>query len=184
VQLLSPVPVNKSPLNADEYPMAMERLNGLAASIPTDPMSAPDIILLADRSKGITYANKQDYRIIEKLNIETHRHLHSDHGHLSDSDSLVPIMFAMGGHEGLKTSATLCKATIVDITPTLLDIFGLLPAYELQLQAHPEAVKGHSLKSAMNAALNGSDGRNVCPGTMTLNDPKEGQLRPAQGIAH
>ena len=82
ITLLQPVPVNESPLNTDRYPMAVERLNGLASSIPTDPMSAPDIVLLADRSKGITYANKQDFRIIEKLDIETHRHLHSDHGHL------------------------------------------------------------------------------------------------------
>ncbi len=174
ITLLHPVPVNKSPLNAERYPMAVERLNGLASSIPTDPMSAPDIVLLADRSKKITYANKQDFRIIEKLDIETHRHLHSDHGHLIDSDSLVPLLFAMGGHEGQKILATLCKATVVDVTPTLLDIFGLLPTYEAQLQAHPPEVKGHSLKMAMNDVLNGSGGKNVCAGKM-MGDPKEGQ---------
>jgi len=171
ITLLSPVTVKQSPFNTDRYPMAVERLNGLASSIPTDPMSAPDIVLLADRSKKISYANKQDFRLIEKLDIETHRHLHSDHGHLIDSDSLVPILFAIGGHEGQKTLATLCSATVVDVTPTLLDILGLLPAYDAQLQAHPPEAKGHSLKMSLNAVLNGSGGKNVCPGKM-VGSPK------------
>jgi len=97
IQLLPAIPVEKSPLNDHHHPMAVRRLNGLATSIPSDPMSAPDLILLANRSKKRTYANKQDNRIIEPLDIELHRHLHSDHGHLSDVDSYVPIFFAIGG---------------------------------------------------------------------------------------
>ncbi len=174
IRLFPAVPAEKSTFNGDGYPMAMRRLDGLAASLPTDPMSAPDIILLADRSKKVTYANKQDFRIIEKLDVETHRHLHSDHGHLSESDSLVPIVFALGNQNGRKALATLCEASIVDITPTLLDIFDLLPAYEQELQLHPDAVKGHSFKKSINAILNGTNGdKNVCPARMMMNGAKD-----------
>lgn len=175
IQLLPPLPADKSPFNTDQYPMAVRRLNGLAASIPADQMSAPDIVLLADRSKKWSYGNKQDYRIIEKLDVETHRHLHSDHGHLSAEDSLVPIVFAIGGQTGNKTLATLCKASVVDVAPTLLDILDLLPAYENALQFHPDVVKGQSLKKPMNDVLNGSGGKNVCPGKMTTNDSEDAQ---------
>lgn len=83
-----------------------------------------------------------------------------------------PLLFAMGGHEGQKTLGTICKATVVDVTPTLLDILGLLPIYETLLQPHLQEVKGHSLKRAIHDILNGSDGENVCAGTM-VGDPKE-----------
>jgi hypothetical protein len=84
VQLLQPMEVADSPLNTATFPMAVERLNGLASNMPGDPSSAPDIILLADRSKQLTYANKQEWRVIEGLKADNHRHFHSDHGHLRE----------------------------------------------------------------------------------------------------
>ncbi len=51
IQLLPAVDLDQSPLNHAAYPLALRRLNGLALRLPMDPLSAPDIILLADRSK-------------------------------------------------------------------------------------------------------------------------------------
>jgi len=96
------VDIEQSPLNNAAYPMAVRRLNGLASQLPMDPLSAPDIILLADRSKQFTYLNKQDSRVLERLDLATHRHFHSDHGHLNASDSLVPIIFIRGGRQETK----------------------------------------------------------------------------------
>ena len=129
IQLLPAVPLDQSPLNNAAYPMAVRRLNGLASRLPTDPQSAPDIILLADRSKKLTYLNKQDWRVLEGLDVTKHRHFHSDHGHLNASDSLVPIIFVRGGQEGSEALATICEASLVDVTPTILDILGLLPSF-------------------------------------------------------
>src|SRR5205085_9379492 len=98
---------------------AVQRLNGLASRLPTDPQSAPDIILLADRSKKLTYLNKKDWRVLERLDVTTHRHFHSDHGHLDASDSLVPIIFVRGGQEGSEALSTICNASLVDVTPTI-----------------------------------------------------------------
>src|SRR5262249_10154657 len=153
VRLLPAVELEQSPLNAVAYPMAVRRLNGLASRLPTDPISAPDFILLADRSKQLTYLNKQDDRVLEKLNVATHRHFHSDHGHLNASDSLVPMIFVRGGQEGRDALASVCEASLVDITPTILDILGLLPSFSAALQDRPDEVKGHSLKPAMDRIL-------------------------------
>ncbi|MBA3964510.1 MAG: hypothetical protein H0X47_01795 [Nitrospirales bacterium] len=87
-------------------------------------MSAPDIILLADREKGLSYFNKQDWRVLEKLDVTRHRHFHSDHGHLRASDSLVPIILVRGEQEGNEDLAAICEASIVDVTPTILDVSG------------------------------------------------------------
>ena len=133
--------------------MAVRRLNGLASRLPTDPQSAPDIILLADRSKKLTYLNKKDWRVLEELDVATHRHFHSDHGHLNASDSLVPIIFVRGGQEGREALATICEASVVDVTPTILDILGLLPSFHATLQNRPDEMKGHSLKPAIDRIL-------------------------------
>jgi predicted AlkP superfamily pyrophosphatase or phosphodiesterase len=153
IQLLPEVPLDQSPLNDAAYPMALRRLKGLALRLPTDPQSAPDVILLADRSKKLTYLNKKDWRVLERLDVTTHRHFHSDHGHLNASDSLVPIIFVRGGQEGSKTLATICEASVVDITPTILDILGLLPSFHAALQNRPDEMKGHSLMAAIDRIL-------------------------------
>ena len=165
IKLLPEVSIDQSPLSHARYPMAAQRLNGLASRLPTDSVSAPDIILLADRSKQLTYLNKQNWRVLEQLDVATHRHFHSDHGHLNASDSLVPIMFVRGGQEGAEALSSICEASLVDITPTILDILGLLPSFDAALQNRPDEVKGHSLKQAIeriegNASPSGRE--NVC----------------------
>jgi hypothetical protein len=174
VHLLPAVHLDQSPLNTADYPMASRRLNGLASRLATDPRSAPDIILLADRSKHLTYLNKQDGRVLEKLDVATHRHFHSDHGHLNASDSLVPMVFVRGGQEGRDALASICEASLVDITPTILDLLGLLPSFNTALQNRPDEVKGHSLKPAMDRILSKASpmvSENVCASPLTLRLP-------------
>ena len=174
VHLLPAVSLDQSPLNTAAHPMAVRRLNGLASRLPADPLSAPDIILLADRSKQLTYLNKQDGRVLEKLDIATHRHFHSDHGHLNASDSLVPMMFVRGGQEGSEALATICEASLVDVTPTILDILGLLPSFNAALQNRSDDVKGHSLKPAIDRILTKAhpiDSENVCALPLTIRPP-------------
>ena len=170
IQLLPAVNLDQSPLDNATYPMAIRRLNGLASRLPMDPLSAPDIILLADRAKKLTYLNKQDGRVLERLDVATHRHFHSDHGHLNASDSLVPIIFVRGGQEEQEALATICEASLVDVTPTILDILGLLPSFNAVLKNRSDEVKGHSLKPAIErivtkAPPTGSD--NVCASRIT-----------------
>lgn len=174
IQLLPPVDLDESPLNHDQYPLAVRRVTGLAARLPEDPVSAPDIILLADREKGLSYFNKQDWRVLEKLDVTTHRHFHSDHGHLRASDSLVPIIFVRGEQEGNEDLAAICEASIVDVTPTILDILGLLPSFHTALQDRPDEVKGHSLKPAIERILTkapSTSRENVCSSPFTVSLP-------------
>jgi len=171
VHLLPALRLDQSPLHTATYPMAIRRVNGLASRLPTDPLSAPDIILLADRSKQLTFLNKQDGRVLEKLDVTTHRHFHSDHGHLNASDSLVPIMFVRGGEEGRHALSSICEASLVDITPTILDVLGLLPSFSAALENWPDEVKGHSLKPAMDRIWTktpSTTNENVCAAPITV----------------
>ncbi len=164
VTLLPPMEVADSPLNTDTYPMAVERLNGLASNMSGDPSSAPDIILLADRTNQLTYANKQEWRVIEGLKKDNHKHFHSDHGHLRAPESVVPIVFAVGSDAGSGSHATICRASLVDITPTILDALGLLGSFENDMAARPSNPRGHSLKHSIESILGGrTDQDNVCP---------------------
>jgi len=102
--------------------------------------------------------------------VATHRHFHSDHGHLNASDSFVPMMFVRGGQEGGDALASICEASLVDITPTILDLLGLLPSFNTALQNRPDEVKGHSLKPAMDRILTKAPpmaSENVCAGSIT-----------------
>jgi arylsulfatase A-like enzyme len=167
VQLLQPMEVADSPLNTATFPMAVERLNGLASNMPGDPSSAPDIILLADRSKQLTYANKQEWRVIEGLKADNHRHFHSDHGHLRESESAVPIIFAVGSDSDSHPHATICQASLVDITPTILDALGLLASFEDATAARPSNQRGHSLKTSIESILGDrADPDHVCPASI------------------
>jgi predicted AlkP superfamily pyrophosphatase or phosphodiesterase len=176
IQLLPAVHLDQSPLNNAAYPMAARRLIGLASRLPTDPLSAPDIILLADRSKKLTYLNKQDWRVLEGLDVAKHRHFHSDHGHLNASDSLVPIIFVRGGQEGSEPLGTICEASLVDVTPTILDVLGLLPSFHAAQQNRPEEMKGHSLTQAIDRILSKTDpsgSENVCGSHITAFLPRK-----------
>ena len=145
--------IDQSFLNDAKYPDAALRLQGLGGSLPGDPISAPDLLLLADRSRQLTYANKREWRVIEGLKLENHRHFRSDHGHLHAEESLVPIIIALGSDQGTHPHLTICHASVVDVTPTVLDLLGLLPVYERALAPRPPALKGHSLKGALQESL-------------------------------
>jgi hypothetical protein len=164
VQLLPPMEVVDSPLNTTTFPRAVERVNGLASNMSGDPSSTPDIILLADRSKQLTYANKQEWRVIEELKKDNHKHFHSDHGHLRAPESAVPIIFALGSDSGSQPHATICQASLVDITPTILDVLGLLGPFENAMAARPSNPRGHSLKNSVEVIIgNGANHENICP---------------------
>jgi hypothetical protein len=164
IQLMPPQEVEESPLNTPAYPMAVERLRGLASTISGDPQSAPDIVLLADRSKQLTYANKQDWRVIEGLKTDNHRHFHSDHGHLKTAESAVPLLFRLGSDSSTHPHLTLCRASLVDVTPTILDSLGLLGSFENAMATRPADLRGHSLKRSIEFSLDGLTGEaNVCP---------------------
>ncbi len=168
VQLLPSKEVEDSPLNTATFPMAVERLNGLGSNISGDPSSAPDIILLADRTKQLTYANKQEWRVIEKLKTDSHKHFHSDHGHLRSAESVVPMVFAVGSDPGSFPHATICHASLVDITPTILDVLGLLASFEDAMAARPSHPRGHSLKNSIESILGGhTTPDNVCPASIS-----------------
>jgi hypothetical protein len=167
VQLLPQSEVEDSALNAAAFPMASQRLNGLASSMPGDPSSAPDILLLADRSKQLTYANKQEWRVIEGLKTDNHRHFHSDHGHLRTAESVVPLLFVVGSDLKSQPHSTLCHASLVDVTPTILDVLGLLEPFETAMAARPSGLRGHSLKNSIEHSMEGrADDETLCPASI------------------
>jgi hypothetical protein len=156
--------IDLSYLNSSTMPDAAVRLKGLASRLPSDPASAPDLLLLADRSRQLTYANKREWRVLEGLKVENHRHFRSDHGHLIADESVVPMIFTVGSDPGTQPHATICHASIVDVTPTVLDLLGLLPAYEHSLASRPSDLKGHSLKGWLEDSLISSpDPAHLCP---------------------
>ncbi|MBA2486049.1 MAG: alkaline phosphatase family protein [Nitrospira sp.] len=157
IQLLPSLEVDKSLLNSPKFPDAALRLKGLASGRPGDPASAPDVILLADRSRKLTYANKREWRVLEGLKIENHRHFRSDHGHLHADESVVPMIFAFGGDPGAHPHSTICHASIVDVAPTVLDLLDLLPSYEQALTARPADLRGHSLKRLIERSASEAD---------------------------
>ncbi len=167
IQLLPPQEVKDSLLNTAAFPMAAERLDGLVSSLPGDPSSAPDIVLLADRSKRLTYANKQEWRVIEGLKTENHRHFHSDHGHLRAAESVVPLLFVVGGTPTSQPHLTVCHASLVDVTPTILDVLGILEPFERAMAARPSTLRGHSLKNSLELIMDGhAKDHTLCPSSI------------------
>lgn len=168
VRLLPWREIEQSPLHSALFPDAALRLKGLAANLTGDPVSAPDLILLADRGRKLTYGNKRDWRVLEGLNIENHRHFHSDHGHLRADESVVPMMVTFGGLQQDYPHATICHASIVDIAPTVLDLLGLLPRYEDELKAYPTELKGRSLKPLLQRSSSEAPSSTaLCPPRLT-----------------
>jgi hypothetical protein len=113
-----------------------QRIQGLIR--PEDsqnPFSAPDIILLANRNRYITFANDQHPWTSESEDSPGIPKLHSDHGHLSDFDSEVPIVFFGPRFAKLETPLTLLPPmNIVDVAPTVLDMLGLYNNYCQKVQ--------------------------------------------------
>ena len=62
----------------------------------------------------------------------------------------------------------------LNVTPTILDVLGLLPSFHAALQNRPDEVKGHSLKPAIDRILTkahpmGSE--NVCAAHIAASVP-------------
>jgi hypothetical protein len=53
----------------------------------------------------------------------------------------------------MQPHASICHASIVDITPTILDLLGLLPAFERSVASRPSDLKGQSLKTWLESSL-------------------------------
>ena len=170
ITVLPAVEVEDSLFNSPQYPLAVRRIRGLASRLDADPLSAPDLVFLADRSRKLTYLNKEDARVIEGLDIRTHRHFHADHGHLDASDSLVPILFRVGGYAGSTPLSSICAASIVDLAPTLLEAIGMTEAFDRALANYSRDVKGHSLLPLLPRILNGAESdavNNICSPSLT-----------------
>jgi hypothetical protein len=104
---------------------------------------------------------------LEGLKEENHRHFRSDHGHLNAAESLVPMIFVFGSDQGTRAHSTLCHASVVDVTPTVLALLGLLPSYEEELKARPLGLKGHSLKAHLEGSLQDDHRASLCaPGQL------------------
>ena len=165
ITLLPAQPITEEVFKQSDYPLAAERLDELARQLPSDPISAPDIIVLADRSRHLTFVNHQDERVLDGLDIRTRRHFHADHGHLNGADSFVPILFRVGGYTGDRPLSMICQARVSDLTPTVLDVLGIQDAFDTALRDYPAPMKGQSLKGPMAQALVG-DGEGaslLCP---------------------
>jgi arylsulfatase A-like enzyme len=83
----------------------------------------------------------------------------------------VPIIFVRGGQEGREALATICEASVVDVTPTILDILGLLPSFHATLQNRPDEMKGHSLIHAIDRILtkdHPTGSENICGSYITV----------------
>ena len=81
------------------------------------------------------------------------------------------MIFVRGVQEGNEALASICEASLVDITPTILDILGLLPSFNAALQNRSDEVKGHSLKPAIDRILTKAPptvSENVCASPLTL----------------
>jgi hypothetical protein len=118
------------------YPDAERRLAGLLPTSRTQARrySAPDIIVLADRNRQHTFANDQDPEFEGGRDLPVGEQLKSDHGHLTRDDSLVPIIFASEAFQlsnGQEALSSVCDASVVDITPTVVDILGLFDRHPL-----------------------------------------------------
>ncbi|MEP6891024.1 MAG: hypothetical protein ABI955_10065, partial [Nitrospirota bacterium] len=73
--------------------------------------------------------------------------------------------------QGGDALGSICEASLVDITPTILDMLGLLPSFEAAMQNRPDEVKGHSLKPAMDRILMKAPSmvsENVCASPRTI----------------
>jgi predicted AlkP superfamily pyrophosphatase or phosphodiesterase len=163
ITLLPAQPITENTFSPSEYPLAIERLEGLARQLPSDPMSAPDLIFLADRSRQLTFVNHQDDRVLDGLDLRTRRHFHADHGHLNGADSFVPILFRVGGYTGDRPLSMICQARVSDLTPTVLDVLGLQDMFDTALRDYPVQMKGKSLKSLAAKVLAEKGGNSDLP---------------------
>ena len=77
----------------------------------------------------------------------------------------MPIIFALGSDLGTHAHATICQASLVDITPTTLDTLGLLASFETDMATRPSNLRGHSLKNSIELIVGDRTDHqnNICP---------------------
>lgn len=157
---------------ASLFPDAVRRIEGLLPVSRTmmRRYNAPDIIVLADRSRKQTFANDQDVEFQPGAKLPSARQLKSDHGHLTLEDSLVPIIFASESfrrpsdpeREREPSLSSVCNASVVDITPTLVELLFGAGSWSDQAVRHPRHA-GRSLVDTLKKAQRGLEDQNVCP---------------------
>ena len=121
------IPIEESSSNYG--PEWKRRLKGLAPLQPMRPNSSPDIILLADRKAGHTFANHQLPWTGPRSAAGSNEHWKADHGHLGSDDSYIPlIFFSPRISQPPSHTANIPQMSIVDVAPTILDALGLYDA--------------------------------------------------------
>ena len=118
------IPIEESP--SDYGPDWKRRLKGLAPVQQLRPNSSPDLILLADRKTGVTFANHQMPWTGQISVIGSNAHWKADHGHLGSTDSSIPLVFFSPKIAQLpRQEKIIPQMSIVDVAPTILDALGL-----------------------------------------------------------
>ena len=114
------IPIEES--SSDYGPDWKRRLKGLAPVQQLRPNSSPDLILLADRKTGVTFANHQMPWTGQLSVVGSTENWKADHGHLASSDSYIPIVFFS---PRIAQEKIIPQMSIVDVAPTILDALGL-----------------------------------------------------------
>jgi arylsulfatase A-like enzyme len=118
------IPIEES--SSDYGPEWKQRLRGLAPVNPTRANSSPDLILLANRKAGYTFANHQLPWTGPRSLADLNTLWKADHGHLSADDSAIPLLFFSPKiSQSPRQKFTIPRMSIVDVAPTILDALGL-----------------------------------------------------------
>lgn len=153
------IPIEES--SSDYGPEWKRRLRGLAPVQQLRPNSSPDLILLADRKIGATFANHQmpwTGQIGVGGSNETWK---ADHGHLGSSDSYIPLIFFSPKISQLaRQEKNIAQMSIVDVAPTILDALGLYDSALLgagesynQILARYPAYRGRSFYETIRTTI-------------------------------
>ncbi len=153
------IPIEES--SSDYGPDWKRRLKGLAPVQQLRPNSSPDLILLADRKTGATFANHQMPWTGQINLVGTNENWKADHGHLGSSDSSIPLIFFSPKIAQLpRQEKTIPQMSIVDVAPTILDALGLYDSALLgtgvsynQVLARYPAYRGRSYYETIRTAM-------------------------------
>ena len=153
------IPIEES--SSDYGPDWKRRLKGLAPVQQLRPNSSPDLILLADRKTGVTFANHQMPWTGQMSVVGSNEHWKADHGHLGSTDSSIPLIFFSPKIAQLpRQEKTIPQMSIVDVAPTILDALGLYDAELLgagvsynQVLARYPAYRGRSYYETIRTTM-------------------------------
>lgn len=149
------IPIEES--SSDFGPDWKRRLRGLAPVQQLRPNSSPDLILLADRKTGVTFADHQLPWTGQIKLVGTSENWVADHGHLDSPDSSIPIVFFSSR---IAREKMIPQMSIIDVAPTILDALGLYNANLLegglsynQVLARYPAYRGKSYYETIRSAM-------------------------------